>query len=277
MRELRGLMGEQGAGAVQALLQNVNRPSQGLVGAAIGTATLLLGAISVFGELQNALDRIWRAPPRAAGAGLRGLLRGRLLSFGMVIGVGFLLMVSLVASAALAAVGTWWAPLFRGWALLAELANGLLSFALATLAFAMIYKLVPRVTVRWRDVWAGAAATALLFAFGRGLLGWYIGTSGVGSAYGAAGSLMVLLVWTYYSAQVFLLGAEFTWVYAHVYGSLRDAPAPTAAPPVPSRRSPGSRGPAGNGRIDSTRGMIRAALERTKNGTRTATEGETNG
>ena len=261
VRELRGLMGEQGAAAVQALLQNVNRPSQGFVGAAIGTATLLLGAISVFGELQNALDRIWRAPPRAAGAGLRGLLRGRLLSFGMVIGVGFLLMVSLVASAAQAAVGAWWAPWFRGWAVLADLANGILSFALATLAFAMIYKLVPRAAVHWRDVWAGAAATALLFALGKGLLGWYIGTSGVGSAFGAAGSLMVLLVWTYYSAQVFLLGAEFTWVYAHVYGSLREVPAPAPAPRVPSRHAAGSGTPARAGRIEATRGMIRAALQ----------------
>ena len=180
----------------------------------------------------------------------------------MVFGVGFLLMVSLVASAALAAIGTWWAPWFRGWAVLAELVNGAVSFALAALAFALIYKLVPRVPVQWRDVWVGAAATAFLFALGKGLIGWYIGSSGVGSAFGAAGSLMVLLVWTYYSAQTFLLGAEFTWVYAHVYGSLREAPAPSAGPDVPSRGAAKTVAPAPAGRLDGTRGMIRAALRR---------------
>ena len=222
--ELRQLMGDEGAAAAQALLQSVNKPAKGVLGAALGVVLLGIGAISVFGELQDSLDRIWRAPGRAAGGGLWSLVRARLLSFGMVLGVGFLLIVSLVASAAVAALGKFWTPLFGGWLFVAELLNVAVSFALVTVTFALIYKIIPRVTVGWRDVWIGAGVTALLFAIGKSLIGLYLGRSGFASGYGAAGSLVVLLVWMYYSAQVFLLGAEFTWVYAHAFGS-RAAPA----------------------------------------------------
>ena len=218
--ELRELMGEDGAAAVQALLQSVNKPAQGVLGTIVGVVLLGIGAISVFGELQNALDRIWRAPGRAGSGGLWALVRARLLSFGMVLGIGFLLILSLVASAAVAALGKFAATAVRAAGLvLAELLNLVVSFALVTVTFAMIYKIIPRVRIGWRDVWIGAAVTALLFAIGKSLIGLYLGRSTFASGFGAAGSLVVLLVWMYYSAQIFLLGAEFTWVYAHVHGS----------------------------------------------------------
>jgi len=220
--ELRDLMGEDGAAAAQALLQSVNKPAQGVLGTVVGIVLLGVGAISVFGELQNALDRIWRAPGRAGSGGVWSLVRARLLSFGMVLGIGFLLILSLVASAAVAALGKFAAPWFGSWVVLAELLNLAVSFALVTVTFAMIYKIIPRVRIGWRDVWIGAAVTALLFAIGKSLIGLYLGRSSYASAFGAAGSLVVLLVWVYYSAQIFLLGAEFTWVYAHSLGSRCD-------------------------------------------------------
>jgi len=162
----------------------------------------------------------------------------RLLSFGMIMGIGFLLMVSLVASAALAALGKWWSPVFGAWATLAQAVNFVFSFAMVTVIFAMIYKIMPRAKVQWRDVWVGAAVTALLFTVGKHLIGLYIGKSSVASGYGAAGSLVVVLVWVYYSAQIFLLGAEFTWVYARSYGSLKHAKdTGEAASPSPTREA----------------------------------------
>ena len=242
--ELRELMGDDGAAAVQALLQSVNKPAQGVTGTIVGVVLLGLGAISVFGELQNALDRIWRAPGRAGSGGLWSLVRARLLSFGMVLGVGFLLIISLIASAAVAALGKFSASMLGAWVVLAELLNLVVSFALVTVTFAMIYKIIPRVRIGWRDVWVGAAVTALLFAIGKSLIGLYLGRSTFASGFGAAGSLVVLLVWVYYSAQIFLLGAEFTWVYAHALGSRRDLAAGTAETPsaavpddVPTDRS----------------------------------------
>jgi len=218
---LRDLIGDEGAIAAESLLQSVNKPAQGIAGTVVGVAALLLGAASVFGELQDALDRIWRAPPRQ-GSGLWNLVRTRLVSFGMVLGVGFLLIVSLVASAAIAAIGKLYAGAFVGWSIVAEGLNFALSFAVVTATFAMIYKILPRVPIRWRDVWTGAAVTALLFAIGKSLIGLYLGRSSFASGFGAAGSFIVLLVWTYYSAQIFLLGAEFTHVYAHVRGTRGD-------------------------------------------------------
>lgn len=222
--QLSGLMGAQGALAVQGMLEAVNKPREGIIATVIGLALLVVGATTVFGELQDAMDRIWRAPARDTGGGIFGLLRVRLLSFSMIMGIGFLLIVSLVASAAIAALGKWWAPVFGGWEVLAQGVNFVVSFGMVTVIFAMIYKLMPRVKVEWRDVWVGAGVTALLFTVGKHLIGLYIGKSSVASGYGAAGSLVVVLVWVYYSAQIFLLGAEFTWVYAHQYGSLRGKP-----------------------------------------------------
>ncbi len=144
-----------------------------------------------------------------------------MLSFGLILGLAFLLMVSLVLGAALAALGRWWGGAFGGWETLLQIVNLLVGFGLTTIVFAMIYKLMPRVHVRWHDVWLGALVTSALFTIGKFLIGLYIGKSGVASGFGAAGSLIVILVWVYYSAQIFLVGAEFTWVYAKTLGSLR--------------------------------------------------------
>ena len=234
MLQLSGMLGAEGAKTIEAVLQSLNRPAAGVIGTLLGVVALLIGATTVFAELQDAMDRIWRAPSRPPG-GIWGLLRARLLSLGLVLGLGFLLMVSLVASAGLAALGKWWGPWFGDVELLAHALNFSVSFALITVMFAMIYKWIPRVRVAWRDVWTGAALTALLFTLGKGLIGLYIGRSGVASPFGAAGSLVVVLLWLYYSAQIFLLGAEFTWVYAHRYGSLKRQDVPAAAPAVPQR------------------------------------------
>jgi len=241
--QLEGLLGAPGALAVQGLLESVSRPTQSVTAAVFGVVMLMIGATSVFAELQDALDRVWRAPVRPGQSGLWRLIRARLLSFGLILGIGFLLMVSLVASAALAAIGKWWSPMLGDWTAAASVIEVASSVLLITLAFAMIYKIVPRVRIAWKDVWIGAAVTSLLFTVGKFLIGVYIGRSGVASGFGAAASLVVVLVWVYYSAQIFLLGAEFTWVYAHEFGSCRDLPSEdpypmrrTATPaPVPSR------------------------------------------
>ena len=224
--QLQNLMGEQGAMAVQALLQNVNKPTEGMFATIVGVVLLLIGATTVFGELQNALDRIWRAPERAKSSGWWNLIHMRLLSFGMILGIGFISMVSLLLSAGLSAVSKWWAPILNNaendWIVLLTIMNALLSFLITTAMFALIYKLMPRVKIAWKDVLIGSVITSILFTVGKILIGVYIGTSAIASGYGAAGSLLVLLVWVYYSAQVFLMGAEFTWVYSNIYGSRKD-------------------------------------------------------
>jgi membrane protein len=217
--QLEGMLGGAGALAVQNLLESVRKPTEDVMGTVFGLALLLIGATSVFGELQDALDRIWRAPARVGQSGIWRFLRARLLSFGMILGIGFLLMVSLVAHAALAALQKWWSPVFGSWAKTASVIELGSSFLVITVVFAMIYKIMPRVRIDWRDVWIGAVATSLLFAAGKILIGVYIGSSGIASTFGAAASLVVMLLWVYYSAQIFLLGAELTWAYAHRFGS----------------------------------------------------------
>jgi membrane protein len=225
--QLAGLMGADTAKAVEGILVSLNKPAHGIAGSAVGVVLLLVGATSVFGELQDALDRIWRAPVRERSAGWWNLLRTRLLSFGMILGIAFLLMVSLVLGAVISALGKWWGGVFGDWEVLAQAVNLLVGFVLTTVVFAMIYKLMPRVQVHWQDVLLGALVTSLLFTAGKLLIGLYIGKSGIASGYGAAGSLIVVFVWVYYSAQIFLMGAEFTWVYARTFGSMR---APAASP-----------------------------------------------
>jgi len=218
--QMRGMVGDSGAAAIQGLVKSASKPSASILAAAIGLVTLVLGATTVLGELQTALDRIWRAPP-VSERGWWRLLRARLLSLGMILVIGFLLLVSLVLSAAIVAIGDWWGPWFGKMRWLLEALNFAVSFVVVTALFAMIYKMLPRVRIAWRDVWIGAAVTALLFTAGKFLIGLYIGKSGVTSGFGAAGSLVVLLVWVYYSAQIFLLGAEFTSIYTYRHGSLR--------------------------------------------------------
>ena len=229
--QLEGMLGASGALAVQGLLESVRKPSESVTATVFGVALLLIGATSVFGELQDALDRIWRAPIRAGQSGWWRLVRARLLSFGMILGIGFLLIVSLMASAALAALQKWWGPVVSDW-VAASIIEVVLSFLVTIVAFAMIYKIVPRVRIHWKDVWIGAATTSLLFTVGKLLIGVYIGRSGIASGFGAAASLVVVLVWVYYSAQIFLLGAEFTRAYAHKFGSRRNLPSEDTAAAV---------------------------------------------
>ncbi len=217
--QVQGLIGPEGAIAVQGLLKSANEPSKNIFAGIVSLLTLLVGATTVFAELQSDLDRIWRVPPAVKQNGLWILLRTRLLSFGLVLGLVFLLLVSLVVSAVLAGFSKWGGHVFAGWEAVLQLLNFSLSFAITMVLFAMIYKFMPRARIAWRDVWVGSAVTALLFEVGKLLIGIYLGTTGVASSFGAAGSLVVMLVWVYFSAQIFLLGAEFTWVYSHEYGS----------------------------------------------------------
>lgn len=217
--QLDGMLGPQGALAVQGLIESAGKPVENVLATAFGLVLFYIGATSVFTELQDALDRIWRAPAKIGHTGVWRFVRGRLLSFGMILGIGFLLMVSLAFSATLAALSRWGDPLFGGWETIAQAIDLALGFVLSTGVFAMIYKTIPRVQVDWKDVWIGAAVTSLLFVTGRFLIGAYIGRSGISSGYGAAASLVVVLLWVYYSAQIFLFGAEFTWAYSHKFGS----------------------------------------------------------
>jgi membrane protein len=191
---------------------------------------LLIGASTVFGQLQSALDSIWQVPMAPRSSGLWEFLRARLLSFGMVLGMAFLIMVSLLFSTMVAAMGKWWGPYFSeslGHAL--DLA---VSFALMVSVFALIYKYIPRARIAWRDVWVGAAVTAALFTIGKWAIGLYLGKSSIASGFGAFASLVIVMVWVYYSAQIFLLGAEFTWVYARHFGSRRGVPTDVEEVPV---------------------------------------------
>lgn len=235
--QLRGIMSEEGAVAVEGMLKAAREPAEGVVATIVGIAILLVGATAIFGELQSALDRIWRVPVAKEVSGIWHLLRTRLLSFGLVLGLGFLLVVSLVVSAALAALGKWWGGWFDGWDVFLEILNFVVSYGIFTLLFAMIYKIMPRANIPWRDVWTGAAVTALLFTLGKWLIGLYLGKSSLASGFGTAGSLVMLIAWVYYSAQIFLFGAEYTWVYANRHGSRMQKPAPGDAPAVPVRSS----------------------------------------
>ena len=217
--QLQGLIGQNSAQAIQGLLQNVSRPSQGILATITGVVVLVIGATTVFGELQDDLNRIWQVPTRQKVAGWWAFLHARLLSIGMILAIGFLLLVSLAASAAFDAFASWSTSALAGWEGLAHAVNFVLSFVLTTALFAMIYRFMPQARIEWRDVAIGALVTALLFSVGKTLIGLYIGKSALASGFGAAGSLAVLLAWVYYSAQIFLFGAEFTWAYAHAFGS----------------------------------------------------------
>jgi membrane protein len=220
-RQLTGLLGPEAARSVQALVHSADRPTEGAWASALSVVVLVVGATTVFAELQSALDRIWQLPRQDARSGWWQLLRSRLLSLGFILGLGFLLAVSLVLSAAIGAFGQWASGRLPAYEAVLQMANTTLSLGIATALFALMFKLMPRERIAWRDVWMGAVVTAILFEVGKLLIGLYIGKSSLSSSYAAAGSLVVLLVWVYYSAQIFLLGAEFTWVYAHAHGSRR--------------------------------------------------------
>lgn len=210
LTQITNLMGKEGAAAVEGMLGSASDPATSLIATMASVVMLVIGATTVFAEMQSALDRIWQVPRAKRPEGVIGLVRTRILSFGLVLGLAFLLLVSLVVSAAVAALGTWWGAYFEGWELALQVLNTVTSLLLATLLFGLIYKLLPSQRIPWSDVWIGALMTAILFEIGKVLIGLYLGKSGVTSGFGAAGSLAVMLVWVYFSAQLFLLGAEFT-------------------------------------------------------------------
>jgi membrane protein len=214
--QIRELVGEEGGQAVRSILDHATQPSAGLVGSLLSIAMLLFGAVGLFVELQDALNTIWGVQPKA-GRGIWGIIRDRILSFTMVLVLAFLLLMSLIVSTLLAAS----VQFFGEWrvGVIGHVINEGVSLVVIALLFAMIFRFLPDVKIGWGDVWLGAALTAVLFELGKFLIGLYLGHSGVASAYGAAGSLAVLLVWLYYSGQIFLFGAEFTKVYANKYGS----------------------------------------------------------
>jgi membrane protein len=231
--QMQGLMGEAGATAVRALLAGSAHIGGGPVATIAGIVSLLIGATSVFGELQRALDRIWETPRTAATSGVWQLVRTRILSFGLILGIGFLLLVSLVMSAALAAISGWMETLIAEWKVFLFVVDMALGLGIATALFAMIYKLLPHQSIAWGDVGTGALVTAVLFTVGKALISMYLSKSAFTSGYGAAGSLLVLLLWIYYSAQIFLLGAEFTRVFAYAHGSrIRQPTMSIARPPA---------------------------------------------
>ncbi|HEY5811981.1 MAG TPA: YihY/virulence factor BrkB family protein [Terrimicrobiaceae bacterium] len=225
--QLRSLIGAESAAAMQDIVQDANaKPTTGVWATILGFVTLFLGASGVFGQLQYSLNTIWGVAPKP-GRGLVGIIKDRVLSFGFVLALGFLLLVSLVLTAVIAFVGKWLGGMVPGVETIIQIVNMLLSLGVITLLFAMMFKFMPDAKIAWRDVWVGALVTAALFTAGKELLGLYLGKGGVASSYGAAGSLIVLLVWVYYSSQIVFFGAEITKVYANRYGS-RIVPADNA-------------------------------------------------
>ena len=224
--QVSGLVGSEGGEAIQALVSAARKPTTGAWATVIAVVTLFIGATGVFVQLQDALNSIWSVR-RKPGRGLRNFIKDRLLSFALILGIGFLLLVSLVLSAALAAVSNVMSGLLPAQQTLWQWINFGVSFGIITLLFAMIFKVLPDVKIAWRDVWIGALLTALLFNLGKYLLGLYLGRSSVTSAYGAAGSLVIVLLWVYYSAQILFFGAKFTQIYSNRYGS-HPEPAPGA-------------------------------------------------
>lgn len=226
LRELASLVGDDTA---MALLTGVQVKGQkgGIIASLVGLAILFFGASGVFGELQDSLNTIWGVKPRLAG--LKGLIKGRFTSFSMVLGVCFLLLVSLIVSAVVAAMSDTLSAWIPGGEAISRLLELSASLVVTTLLFAMIFKLLPDVEIRWSDVWVGAFVTAIFFSVGKFVIGTYIGQAGIGSGYGAAGSIIILITWIYYSAQILFFGAEFTQVYARHHGS-RIVPKPNAQP-----------------------------------------------
>jgi len=226
--QIQGLVGRDGAQFIETAIENASQPKAGTIASVISIVVLLFGASGLFAQLQDALNTIWEVQPKP-GRGLIGMIRDRFLSFTMVLGVGFLLLVSLILSAGLAALVNFLGNLIPGIGFLLETVNFILSFTITTLLFGLIYKTLPDVKIVWSDVWIGATITALLFSIGRFLLGMYLGNNSFGSTYGAAGSVVVILVWVYYAAQILFFGAEFTQVYARRFGS-RIVPTKNAVP-----------------------------------------------
>ncbi len=225
--QLQSLLGASAATTIESMLKSVAWPVGGWLSTVVGLGLMLVGATTVFAELQDALDTIWRVPARPI-QGWLSWLRARLFSFGLILGLSFLLLTSLLLGALMAAAETWWKPWFGEWLYVAGVANAIISQGLVVAVFALIFKWMPRARVAWRDVLLGSLVTAGLFELGRQGIGAYLQGSGVASGFGAAASLVALLVWVYFSAQILLIGAEFTWAYARVLGSRREQPSSMA-------------------------------------------------
>jgi membrane protein len=215
--QINDLVGSEGAQAIEMALANANQPQLGSIASLISVVVLLIGASGVFAQLQEALNTVWNITVKP-NVGLWNFIQKRLLSFGMVLAIGFLLLVSLIISAILSGISKLEFNILPGLTIFWQLLNFLVSLGFITVLFALIYKYLPDVKIRWRDVWVGAAITALLFSLGKYLIGLYLGQGSLGSTYGAAGSLIVFLAWVFYSAQILLFGAELTEVYARRYG-----------------------------------------------------------
>jgi membrane protein len=216
--QIRGLIGIEGANFVQSLITNAYKSDSNILATIFSVAMILLGASAVFVQLRDSLNTIWRVQQKPIGT-IRGFLRGRLLSFAMIVGIGFLLLVSLILSAFLAAMSNYVSNLLAILSGLVSILDFTISFVGITVMFALMFKFVPAATVKWRDVWVGAAVTSLLFSIGKLLIGLYLGNGDIGSTFGAARSLVVIMLWAYYSSQIVLFGAEFTRLYAMRFGT----------------------------------------------------------
>ena len=242
--QISGLMGSQSADLLQAAIESASRKSSGTLATAIGLITLLATASGVFGEMQQSLNAIWKVESKSSS--VSSLLRARAASLGLVAALGFMLLVSLIASAAVSALGDLINAYLPFGKIILSIINTVVSFSLISAMFAAIYKVLPDRTLEWRDVAIGALVTAALFTVGKSLIGWYIGTSAIASSYGAAGGLLVILLWVYYSSVIFLLGAEFTRAYSVQYGSRSDlaglvaVSTPASAAPTQTKREIGT-------------------------------------
>lgn len=244
LNQIQGLVGAEGRTFVADLITSASHPAQGILATVVGIITLLIGALGVFNELHNALNTIWDVKEEETQGfveAVKKVIFDRLLSFTMILGIGFLLLVSLVISAALSAVQETIGNAIPVSEILLQLVNLIISIGVITVLFALIFKFLPDAEIAWRDVWLGAFVTSVLFSLGKFLIGLYLGNSAVASSFGAAGSLVLLLIWIYYSAQILLFGAELTQVYANNYGSKivpegEQVPAQAGATPQPAGR-----------------------------------------
>ncbi|HKE22179.1 MAG TPA: YihY/virulence factor BrkB family protein [Bryobacteraceae bacterium] len=238
--QLQSVIGYEGSLVLQDLLAHTRQLSSGLTAVGAGVLLLIFGASSVFAELRDSLNLVWGFKTKT-GSGIMGIIRNRFVAFAMVMGIGFLLVVSLLLSTAIAAAGKFFGSRLPMPATLLQANNAVLTFLAVTVFFALLYKVIPEVRIEWRDVWIGAAVTSALFSLGKLLIGLYIGKAGVGSAYGAAGSLVAFLIWMYYSAQIFFFGAVFTHQFSEKHGSrarmrsLRHPPVEPMPPPAPAK------------------------------------------
>ena len=264
--QLKGVLGPTAAAAMQEMVKSAAKPKSGSVATIIGIITLILGASGVFGQLKDALNTIWDVKPKEGG-GIMILIRDRFLSFAMVFGIGFLLLVSLVIDTAIAAMGKYAGSHLPGGEALWHIVELAFSFCVITVLMAGIFRVLPDLKIEWRDVWLGAALTSALIVLGKFALSIYFARSAIGSSFGAAGSLVIVLLWVYYSAQILLFGAEFTQVYARAHGSLKQeakttkqSPAVTSAPVPIYKTATATSGGTGKALVGGVVGLLIGAL-----------------